>query len=518
MSQFVSVKDPRVSISPEQDSLHVIKTGSQRITYSRNTADSYQLNSALVDASWTINPPSNQTLIDRFFRVKYYVEVKCTGADFEPVANDAMRQMPLNSLIDVTSLKLNGEQVSDASGDVLHAQLCYHNESDERRKSWSTTAAQPDQYQALEDYFVLGTARNVAANYGENSLEPSRGSYTYEVVDAQTLRFEITEPIFISPLFQGVGRQCEGLVNINEIVLNLRFKADSQRFMTITPRLAPNPNITSITAQFYRAPEMILAYLTPQMFDGIPAVQTLSYVKPQSYIKQEATPLAAGETRTLITDSIRLSQVPARVMLFCRRTQATSTFDKPDSFLAIKSIRVQWNNEDSLLSSANQGDLYEISRRNGCNQSWVQWSKQRGSVLMLEMGKDIGLPQGLSAGVQGSFTLSCQVEFENVSGADYLPSFYMTLYNQGAFSISQNSARVSTGNLSPSIVLVAQKEGEEVAAHHHAMDTGGSLLSSLASMVPRKHAKAHGSKHAHSHEEKEMSAPSRVVGGSLRRR
>ena len=518
MSQFVSVKDPRVAISPEQDSLHVIKTGSSRITYQRATADSYQLNSALVDASWTVNPPSNQTIIDRFFRVKYYVEVRCTGADFEPVSNDAMRQMPMNSLIDVTSLKINGEQVSDASSDVLHAQLCYHNEADDRRKSWSLTASQPDQYQALEDYFVLGTNRNVACNYGENAFEPSRGSYTYEVIDAQTLRFEITEPIFISPLFQGVGRQCEGLVNVNEIVLNLRFKADTQRFMTITPRLAPAPNITSITAQFYRAPEMILAYLTPQMFDGIPAVQTLSYVKPLSYIKQEATPLAAGETRTLITDSIRLSQIPSRVMLFCRRTQATSTFDKPDSFLAIKSVRVQWNNEDGLLSSANQEDLYEISRRNGCNLSWVQWSKQRGSVLMLEMGKDIGLPQGLSAGVQGSFTLSCQVEFENVSGADYLPSFFMTLYNVGAFSISQNSARVSVGNLSSSMVLLAQKESDEIASHHHDLDTGGSLLSSLSSMIPRKHARAHGGKLSKQDEEKEMSMPSRVVGGSLRRK
>lgn len=513
---FVNVKDSRLDISPEQDSLHVIHSGAQRLTISRASADSFQLNSPLVECTWSINPPSNQTCVDRFFRVKYYVEVKATGADFEPVSNDCMRQMPLNSLIDVTSLKINGEQVSDATGSILHAQLCYHNEADDRKKSWSTSASQPDQYQALEDYYVLGTNRNVACNFGENAYEPSRGSYTYEVVDAQTLRFEIVEPIFISPLYQGLGRQVEGLVNVNEIILNLRFKADSQRFMTITPRIAPAPNITSVTTTFYRAPELILSYLTPQMFDGIPAVQTLSYVKPQSYIKQEATPLVAGETRTLITDSIRLSQVPQRIMLFCRRTEATSTFDKPDSFLAIKSLRVQWNNEDSLLSSATQSDLYEISRRNGLNMSWVEFSKHRGSVVMLEMGKDIGLPQGLTAGVQGSFTLSCQVEFENVSSGDYLPSFYMTLYNIGSFSISQNSARVSLGNLSPSMVLVAQKEGHQVPEHHHDVNVGGSLLSKLSSMIPRKHVKVSGGKMSKD-EEKEMSAPPRVVGGSLRR-
>ena len=94
----------------------------------------------------------------------------------------------------------------------------------------------------------------------------------------------------------------------------------------------------------------------------------------------------------------------------------------------------------------------------------------------------------------------------------------MTLYNVGSFSISQNSARVSLANLSPSMVLVAQKDGEQVPAHHHDANVGGSLLSKLSSMVPRKHVKAHGGKSHGKDEEKEMSMPSRVVGGSLRRR
>jgi len=482
---FVVSKDPRTHVVSEAESLHVIHEGAQRVTYQTLTADSYQLNAPLVSAIWTINPPSNQTIVDSYMKVRYYVEVKVTGGDLEIGSNDCLRQMPMNSLIDVTSLKINGEQVSDTTGDILHAQLCYGNESDERRKSWSTTAAQPCQFQQLDDYLALGTNRNVAAEYGELFAEPPRGSYRGEVIDPQTIRFEIVEPIFISPLFNGCGRQREGLVNINEIHLNLRFKADTQRFLTCAPRLAPGVNITSVNAVFYQAPEVLVCYLTPDNLQPIPAVQTLSYVKPREYIRQLSV-LPAGDSRREFSDSIRLSQVPRYMMLFARRSEATSTFDKPDSFLKINSVRVNWNNESALLSGASTQDLYEISRRNGCNLSWPQWSQHRGSVLMVEFGKDIGLPSGMAPGVQGSLTCQVDVEFENVSNDDYTASFYMVLYNIGAFSISQNSARSSLGNLSPSMVLAAGM-GHHMPEHHMDVAKGKSFLDSMASIIPMSH-------------------------------
>ena len=483
---FVVAKDPRCEVKAEADSLHVVHEGAQRVSYQTLTFDSYQLNSPPVSNIITINPPSNQTIVDRLLKVRYYLEVKVTGGDLEIGSNDCLRQFPANSLIDVTSLKINGETVSDNTGDILHASLCYGNESEDRRKTWSVSAAQPDQFQQLDDYLALGTNRNVAAEYGELFSEPTRSSVSYTVIDPQTVRFEIVEPIFISPMFNGCGRQREGLVNVNEIHLNLRFKADTQRVLTCAPRLAPGVNITSVSCVQYRAPEVLVCYLTPDNLQPIPAVQTLGYSKPRQYLKQMAT-LAAGESRREFTDSVRLSQIPRYMMLFARRSEATSTFDKPDSFLKIKSVRVNWNNESALLSGASTQDLYEISRRNGCNLSWPQWSKYRGSVFMCEYGKDIGLASGLAPGVQGSYTVQADVEFENVSSGDYTGTFYMVLFNIGSFSVAQNSARSSLGNLSPSMVLAAS-QGHHMPAHHMDMAKGKSFMDSLESIIPMSHA------------------------------
>ena len=514
---FVSILEPRMAVVPESESLHVISGGSQRLTTQVITSDSSQVNAPLVSAIWSINPPSNQTVIDRFIKVRAYVEVKCTGGDFEIASNDCMRQFPLNSLIDVTSIRINGESVSDNSGDILHAQLCYHNEPEDRKKSWSTTAAQPDQYQALEDYLVLGTSRNVAANYGENSLEPTRGGFQVEVVDPQTLRFIVTEPLFISPMYQGSGKQVEGFVNVNELNINLRFKSMTERFMTLAPRLAPGVNITSCSAQFYRQPEVLINYLTPDNLQMLPDTQTLGYTKPQSYLRQLSPDFAVGETRSVTSDSIRLSQIPSKIMLFARRQEAASTFDKPDSFLKIKGVSVDFNNESGLLAGATEQDLFEISRRNGCNLSYPQFTQYRGGVLVLEMGKDIGLVDSLAPGVQGSFTIRVTVTFENVSGDTYPASYYMVLYNVGAFSISQNSARSSLGNLSQSMVLSAHS-GMSMPHHEREMLHGGSLLGSLSTIIPKGHVR--GASGKMEDEEKEPSAMPmrRVIGGSLKRR
>ena len=519
MSSFVVSREPRTQIKSEADSLHIVHEGGQRVSYQTLTFDSYQLNAPPISNIVTINPPSNQTIVDRLMQVRYFLEVKVTGGDLEVGSNDCLRQFPANSLIDVTSLKINGETVSDNTGDILHARLCYGNDPYDRRRTWSKTAAQPDQFQQLDDYLVLGTNRNVCAEYGENAQEPTRASIRGTVVDAQTIRYEIVEPVFISPLFDGCGRQREGLVNVNEIHLNLRFKADTQRFLTCAPRLAPGVNITSVSCVQYRAPEVLMCYISPDNLQPIPAVQTLSYVKPRQYLRQMPL-MAAGETRREFTDSVRLSQIPRYMMLFARRSEATSTFDKPDSFLKIKQVRVNWNNESALLSGASQQDLFEICRRNGCYLSWPQWSDYRGSVFMAELGKDIGLPSGLAPGVQGSYTLQCDVEFENGSAGDYTPTFYMVLFNIGSFSVAQNSARSSLGSLSPSMVLAAS-QGHHMPHHEMAMAKGKSFLDGLESMIPRSHAlmpQAPAMAPAPMPQPAEQSSARRVVGGSLRRR
>jgi len=473
-SNLVRVLEPRADVKADFDQNHVVLGGAQRVTQTINVADSSQLlPSAPVTAMWSINPPSNQTIVDRFMRVRGYLEFESDAA-FEIGTNDAPRAFPLNSMVDVTTLQINGESISDNTSDKLAAMLSYGNNYVDRRRSWSTTPCMPDNFQKYSDWQPHGTGKSPLAFYGEINSEDPRGGYAYEVISPTKIRMVVTEPVFLSPLFSGLGAQQEGMVNVNQINLNLRFKSDTSLGWSHSDL---GQAVTTVTCKFYQAPELLVTYLTPDSLQAIPDVQVLPYVKPQEYIKAVA-PLPAGSTTQIFSDSIRLSQIPRRVYLFVRHDQQSSGFAQADAFMGIESMSVNWNNESGLLSSATKEDLFEISRRNGCDLTWQMWSKYRGSVMCIEFGKDIGLPDSLAPGCQGSYTLQVNMTVKNLSESSFSGQFYMVTMNEGTFSVAQNSARSSIGNLTPELVLSA-RDAPHIPHFAYEQLQGGSFWSGL---------------------------------------
>ena len=479
MSQIIRVLEPRCDIRADTEQNHIVLAGSQRVTHTISAADSSQLlPSAPSTSNWSINPPSNQTIMDRKLMVRHYIEVEA-DAPFETSTNDALRQFPASSIIDVTTLVINGESVSDQTADKLHAMLCFGNNCHDRSKSISTSASMPDAYQDYADWNQYGSGKCPLKAYGENSCEDGRGGFpTFQVVSPTIRRYVVTEPIWVSPLFSGIGHQVEGMVNVNQLNLSLRYKTDTS---LVWSHASTGQPITSVTCKFYRAPELLVTYLSPDSLQPIPDVQVLGYMKPQTYIKNAGT-LVPGDTTQLFSDSIRLSQIPRLVYLFVRHDQASSGFATPDSFLAIEAVSVNWNNESGLLASATKQDLFEISSRNGLNVSYPGFSEYRGSVLCLEMGKDIGLPDSQAPGVQGSFTLQVNLTVKNTGSSNFDGDFYLVTMNEGTFSVAQNSARASIGNLSPELVLAATTAPYLPDFHYRAVH-GGSFWSGLKNVL-----------------------------------
>jgi len=298
----------------------------------------------------------------------------------------------------------------------------------------------------------------------------------------------ITEPIWVSPLYNGLGHQVEGLVNVNQLNLTLRYSTNSARVFSHHDTGAIP--LGASTATFYQAPELLVNYLTPDMTQPLPSLQVLPYQSCNEYVR-ELSPILAGATSTVFSDTIRLSQVPRFVYLFARRNEATSTYETSDSFLGIDNVSIQWNNEAGLLSSATKQDLFEMSSRNGCNLSYPAWTKYRGSVLALEMGKDIGLVDGLAPSVNGQFTLQAQVTFRNLDAASFTGTFYMVCVNEGVITVGPNVCRASLGGVSPDKVM---KAGESMEKSDHSDMEGGSFFSSLKSVAKKGHkfVKKHG--------------------------
>lgn len=477
--ETIKVIEPRANVRADEQKNHVVLQGGLRYTEQVHPADSFgSVGSAPVQALWTIYPPSTHTIVDRLVLVRCYVEVEAVGGSFLVGTYDAPRQFPITSMADVLTIQINGESISDNIGDKLHALLAYGNTREARNNTWSKTCAMPDQFQRLADWQTLGSAKNPLANYGENSAEDPRGGFPHEVVSASKLRYVFTEPILLSPFYDGLGAQVEGFVNVSQMNIAYRWKSDVKKLWSHADHAG---SYDDLIVSFYQAPEILTTFITPDLTQSVPHLQTLPYHKTQDYIKSVPT-MGVGERRVVYTDSIKLSQIPRRIYMFARRSRSTSTYKDADAFAGIRRVSVLWDNQSGLLNNMGQQQLFEMSKRNGCNMSFGQWSKYRGSVLCIEMGTNIGLLDNEASGVRGQHTIQVEVELENLAGEAWDGELYTLMLMEGTFQISENMGRATLGNLTPDVVL-ASKGGDEMDFTQYENLRGEGFFSSLKHFV-----------------------------------
>jgi len=485
-SKYVRFLEPRVDVVSETQKSHVILSGGQRVTQNVYSSLAWGSPGATpVQASWSVSPPSTQTIVDRLVRVRAFIEVK-TDTPLSIGIHDAPRQFPLHSITDVLTCQLNGETISDNISEHLHALLMFGNTPEQRNKTWSTTPAMPDQFQEYSDWsdpVTGGSARNPLAGYGENSTENSRGGFIYDIApDRLSFKCVVTEPMMLSPFYSGLNFQEEGFVNVNQLNVTFRWTSQLNRILSHS---SLGSDIQQVDVSFYRAPELLVTYITPDLTQPIHSVQTLPYSKIQDYIKA-VKPLAPAETTTIYSDSIKLSMIPRYAYLFVRHSRSTSNFKVSDAFLKINRCNVLFNNQSGLLSSAVPEDLYEISRRCGLDRTFSQFSKYTGSVLCIEFGKDIGLLDNLASGVQTQATLQISLDVENVSSEDFEGEFYMSILNEGLFSLFESGASASLGVLSQADVLEARMGSPQLEHHlYYSLLHGSGFFSKLKSFIGR---------------------------------
>lgn len=472
------VQDPRTRVTSHVAKEHVIVHGASRVSEYVETSSSY----SVTNANWSIQPPSTKTIVDRRLQLKCYVRVTPLGGGaFQFGTNDALRAFPLASAMENLNVNINGNSLSDSIGARISAMMTLNNKPQDRTDLWSMSPAMPDSYQNLSDWTLYGSGKNPLADYGENPAEDPRGGFPRVATDGQpgSFDFELSEPLFLDPLIAGPKGDDEGFTNINNLDIKITWVSDLGKMFTHSS--AGDPLLTGVQVEFYRAPELLLRYFTPKQNQPLPALQVLpytSYTDVSNSIFTLGARGTASSTRTVRTSSVKLNQIPRRVMIFARRSKGTTDFSTADSFANISRISFLWNNETNLMSSADERQLWGVSVRNGSNLSWQQWNEYRGSVFVGEFGIDIGLLQGLSPGIMGQFTLSAEVDLvnKNTDAVEY--DLYMTVQLEGSVQISENAMAVSLGNLTVQAVEEAV-QGPEVLYSHAQDATGGSFFSSM---------------------------------------
>lgn len=443
---LVRVEEPRVDM--KENNAHVVKQGGQTYLYETLNANSYSTSQSRFDYT----PASTSTILDRRLLIRQEVEFTFD----EPVeigVNDAPRALPLSSAMADVALQLNGTKITTQPEQYIHAFRRYGNDEEDRKKYLSTTPAMPDTWQDYAQWASVdgsgGSNKNPLAGFGE-VYEPSRGGFRFKSlsVDKKTATYIFTEPIFISPL-QFDERNEKGLTNLSKLILNIRWSDRLADRMWSHSSLGQP--ISSVSVAFPSATQLLITAITPNLLEPPSAVVNYAYLEPQTFIRNVA-PLASGGKATIQSDSIKLAQVPDKVLLFCRRSRATSTFQTTDTFAKINRATIYVNNR-VVMGGATVEQLYHIARKNGYNGDYATFSNYGGSPLMIDLSNDVGLADTLAPNCRVQMSLRVELDIENTAPNPVEYEFYLVVILGGLVSISENGMINTLGSLSQEAVL-----------------------------------------------------------------
>lgn len=492
------VKEPRVKINEERD--YAILSGGSQVSYKPVVSTSYSSASQQFSAP----PPSPMTIVDR--KVYLSVPVTLTFSGSAPVGQnllqsgyDSFRAFPLSSVINTLQITLNNTSVSVNMSDTIQALLRYHNKQDMREFEYSMTPSMMDQSQNYAD--LSGTFRNPLGQYGDG-YEMSRGGFPLtSLVNTNTgaiVVATVTEPLFLSPMLFGHGESA-GFIGLQTMDFNITYNPDLTRMWSHSA--GSGSTISTITVSFGQ-PKLLFTYITPKELQIVPKAVVYPYFSISRFPTDSSVAITPNVSAILSSASIQLNSIPRRMYIFARKKNADLTYNDTDTFLGITNVTINWSNQSGLLSSATQQDLYNISKENGCNLSWAQWSGGLsyimsggvntaigtvGSVLAIEFGKDIGLSDTEAPGLLGSYQLQMAVTVTNTNQTlvSITPSLYIVIVSEGTFTVTDQQSITQIGVISKDDVINS-KTSEEVNYHEiESIYGSGSFFTGLQNFTRR---------------------------------
>jgi hypothetical protein len=495
---------------------YAVKMGGQNMTPQPYRAISESTSSVV----FNIQVPSEQTLCDR--RVLW----RATGVlkfDFPagsvPVGSypinygstDALAPFPLHQLCSVQSVTINNNTVSLNTKDLIPALM----RMNDKRELMRYNGMCPNMFDTYGNYSDgVGSINNplgAYTNVGDNDLLP-RGSFSVNSIyagspsakvpqkndgSAQTVyvEFTSTEPLLISPfIWANPETNCQamyGLINMNA-VFNIstpnrvwRSASPWMQNATITLNsLSPNTLLMNLISchpsTLLPSRNIVNYYSLPRFITNVPASETINppFVTPVVAGVNQINPLATGTQ--LATTNLQLNMVPDKLIIYVRKALGDQTVNDTDSFLAIRGISINFNNQSGILSSSSVADLYRYSVESGSNQSFsefyglasvassnasagVTYIPTTGSLLCLSFADHIQIADSYYApGSLGNFQLQINLNVvDQFAGSNKGANGYeivVVTVNSGLFALERGTASSYQGILTRSDVLATASQ------------------------------------------------------------
>lgn len=472
----IEVLEPILNFDAPQN--YGILNGGSEVSYTVYPAQNP--NSSTV--SITCNPPDEKTIIDPRIYVQVDYNITFTGTSgsgnlLQVGITDAPRAYPLAQTTSTLEAKLNGTSISTNMNEYFSSLIRYANYVQDQDHDLSVTPSMLDQFQNYAD--GVNTNRNPLGSYLNNTTQAPRGTFSGLTVltntpTSATATLSIYEPLFMAPFYYKT--HFHGIAGIRTMNLTWTFGPLSRIWSHVTDSVALN-NITNIAVSISKF-EAHIRYVTPKVLDKIPRNIILPYEEVQILPNNVASNVAvtAGAPGVVSMNAINLEAIPKRVVFAIRESNQTLNYNSSDTFARIDSISINWANAQGKLSSAKSRDLYEISVRNGLNMSWDQWNKYCGSVLAIDIGKDIGLSSLDAPGLLSNPQLSATINFTNINTSrNIVFTLYAFIIYEGTLNIMNGMVQKQIAVINTSDIVKSQEAREKIIAHPARNYYGGKI-------------------------------------------
>ena len=501
--------------------------------------------------SWSCPPPSGQIILSKTvwcvlpIRLTFTAQVISTNAAFTAMVTplnagmDAPRCFPSLGSIQSLKLMICNDAYDMPLADVIHPLSHYNICSGIRTKDFSSTPNMTDNAQSYSQ--TVGSTRNPLGGYlnGINEVDENRGAFAFTIVQNDIVMSSVSPgstataivdfvdvfPLICSPL--GWNSDPEGnLYNVTSFDVTMDMLNTATRFWSHNGTAIKvngggvfpiNSVITSVTAQFndfatpfsypQNIPQLLFKYITPNLLSRSNLGPNIPVVYPFTSFQSLYTQigLLPHNTPRIFSSNVFLfNQIPKRIFLLGRpdNNALYSSTTLSDAYLAIRNVNIQWQNQSTILSTANINELFNINRRNGSDMSFSQFSGAnmpnsaflgtmgagvvtgQCSPLCLEFGRDIqcSSDQAPSLGI-GQYQIQCNVTFENLN-ADLDTTnftFLMIVQFEGcATIIGTNQMTHRLGVLTHQDILNSQTQP---GVGFRDNERGGDFLGSLGNLI-----------------------------------
>jgi len=501
-----------------------VQSGPAQSTYQQFQAISAS-NSSIV---FNVQVPSENIVIDRHLLLQSTLSFTVSIANvpagqqaFQYGLTDCVQAFPLNSLFTTVQSTINNVSVSTNLQDVL-PMLSRMNDKRMLSRYNSMTPSYVDNTFGVYSTAPLTNANPLASlnttGYDED-FQP-RGAYPLEFIQIDryvngvytdhspistseatntwkvSITLTITEPFLaLSPFINCEPNMEAGLVGINNMSFVLNVDSTCKRLFSTANSfnngtatgldsfitgvaLGISPNGGTAQNIGFQSTRLLFNFLSlqPEQYAKISTKNVVPYLDYPRYLTtfNNSNAVAPGGSSRLTSQSIQLNQIPDLILITARVPMSEQNWAYASSFMAIENVSINFNNASGLLASATQNDLYNISFRNGSQQSFYEFQglsqfndngsggvtsiATTGSLLVLAPVYDFSLPSYLSASSLGQYQFQFNMTVFNQYPFTITPEICIITVNSGVFTTQQGTSQIFTGILTKEQVLRTKEQ------------------------------------------------------------